>query len=96
MRLAGKLRCGFYPLPLPEAEAIRSCLEFPLTDFSALDPCIGDGEAFARITADTKGVAMGSSSTPTGRSKRAVWLIVSFKEAASMSTVPWMPSHCST
>jgi hypothetical protein len=54
MRLAGKLRCGFYPLPLPEAEAIRNCLEFPLTEFSAFDPCIGDGEAFARITANTK------------------------------------------
>ena len=54
MRLAGKLKCGFYPLPLAEAEAIRSCLEFPLAGFSALDPCIGDGAAFARITADTK------------------------------------------
>jgi hypothetical protein len=54
MRIAGKLKCGFYPLPLTEAERIRSCVEFPLTEFSALDPCIGDGEAFARITGDTK------------------------------------------
>lgn len=54
MRLAGKLKCGFYPLPLTEAEAIRNCLEFPLAGFSALDPCIGDGAALARITADTK------------------------------------------
>lgn len=54
MRLAGKLKCGFYPLPLPEAESIRNCLECPLTEFSALDPCIGDGAAFARITAGAK------------------------------------------
>src|SRR6185436_10355379 len=49
MRLAGKLKCGFYPLPLAEAEAIRNCLEFPRAGFSALDPCIGEGAAFARI-----------------------------------------------
>jgi len=54
MRIAGKLKCGFYPLPLSEAEAIRNRLEYPLTEFSALDPCIGDGAAFARITAGTK------------------------------------------
>ncbi len=54
MRIAGKLKCGFYPLPLTEAQAIRNCLEFPLTEFSALDPCIGDGAAFARITAGTE------------------------------------------
>jgi len=59
MRLAGKLKCGFYPLPLAEAEAIRNCLEFPLAGFSALDPCIGEGAAFARITADAKACRYG-------------------------------------
>lgn len=54
MRLAGKLKCGFYPLPLVEAETIRNRLKFPIDGFSALDPCIGDGAAFARIAADTK------------------------------------------
>ena len=54
MRLSGKLKCGFYPLPLVEAETIRNRLWFPLVGFSALDPCIGDGAAFARITADAK------------------------------------------
>ena len=54
MRLAGKLKCGFYPLPLAEAEAIRKCLQFPLAGFSALDPCIGNGAAFERITAEGK------------------------------------------
>jgi len=59
MRLAGKLKCGFYPLPLTEAEAIRNCFEFPLAGFSALDPCIGDGAAFARITTETKACRYG-------------------------------------
>jgi len=59
MRLAGKLKCGFYPLPLAEAEAIRNCLEFPVAGFSALDPCIGGGAAFARITADANACRYG-------------------------------------
>jgi hypothetical protein len=54
MRIAGKLKCGFYPLPLAEAKAIRKHLEFPLADVSAVDPCIGDGKALAGVTADTK------------------------------------------
>src|SRR4030095_9248274 len=54
-----KLKCGFYPLPLAEAEAIRNCLEFPLAGVSALDPCIGEGAALARIAADAKACRYG-------------------------------------
>jgi hypothetical protein len=50
MRLAGRERLGFYPLPIPEAERIRRFLQFPDQQCSALDPCIGDGAAFAEIT----------------------------------------------
>jgi len=53
MRLAGRMKLGFYPLPLAEADRIRKLLEFPSAEFSAVDPCIGDGAAFARITADS-------------------------------------------
>ena len=59
MRLAGKLKCGFYALPLAEAETIRNCLEFPLAGFSALDPCIGTGVGLARITADANACRYG-------------------------------------
>ena len=59
MRIAGKLKCGFYPLPLSEAETVKRWLEFPLGEFSALDPCIGDGVAFARITAGSKSRRLG-------------------------------------
>jgi len=50
MRLAGRERLGFYPLPLPEAERIRKLLAFPDERCCALDPCAGDGAAFAEIT----------------------------------------------
>ncbi len=54
MRLAGRQRLGFYPLPIPEAKRIRRFLRFPDEQSSALDPCIGEGVAFARITSDAK------------------------------------------
>src|SRR5688500_1744004 len=54
MRLAGKLKCVFYLLTLEEVEAIRNYLEFHLGRFSVLDPCIGDGQAFTAITAESK------------------------------------------
>jgi len=50
MRLAGRQRLGFYPLPLAEARRIRSFLQFPEGGCGALDPCIGEGKAFAQIT----------------------------------------------
>jgi Uncharacterised methyltransferase family (DUF6094) len=52
VRLAGRARLGFYPLPLPEAERIRKCLTFPDERCCALDPCVGDGAAFAQVTSD--------------------------------------------
>ena len=59
MRIAGKLKCGFYPLPLTEAETVKRWLEFPPGEVSALDPCIGDGVALARITAGSKSRRLG-------------------------------------
>jgi hypothetical protein len=48
MRPHGKTKLGFFPLPLPEAERLKNCLAFP-SDFSALDPCAGDGLAFTHL-----------------------------------------------
>ncbi len=51
MRLAGRLRMAFYPLPLAETERIRRCLQFPPGGCcAAIDPCVGDGVAFAALT----------------------------------------------
>ena len=49
MLLAGKQKLGYFPLPLAEAERIRRFLQFPLSGYAALDPCIGDGGAFTVI-----------------------------------------------
>ena len=48
MRPAGRLKLGFYPLPLSEADRVRAHLDFP-AQFAAVDPCVGDGEAFSHI-----------------------------------------------
>jgi hypothetical protein len=48
MRLAGRLKLGFYPLPVREAERIRCRLQHS-EEFAALDPCVGDGVAFKRL-----------------------------------------------
>ena len=53
MRIQGKLRLGFFPLPLTEARRIRACLRYPDSPCSAIDPCIGDGAAFLTITGET-------------------------------------------
>ena len=53
MRIQGKLRLGYFPLPLTEARRIRACLRYPDSPFSAIDPCIGDGAAFLTITGES-------------------------------------------
>src|SRR5258708_12505104 len=48
VRPHGKTKLGFFPLPLAEAERLRNCFTFT-SEFSALDPCVGDGAAFTRL-----------------------------------------------
>jgi hypothetical protein len=50
VRLAGRERLGFYPLPVSEAKRIRGFLSFSSGPCAALDPCIGDGVAFQTVT----------------------------------------------
>jgi hypothetical protein len=58
MRIGGRLKLGFYPLPVKEAERIRARLQYP-EEFSALDPCVGDGVAFSRLLESAKAHAYG-------------------------------------
>ncbi len=58
MRLAGRLKLGFYPLPVNEAERIRIRLQYP-DEFSALDPCVGDGVAFSRLLGESNAHSYG-------------------------------------
>jgi hypothetical protein len=73
MRLAGRQRLGFYPLPIAEAKRIRRFLRFPVQECSAFDPCIGDGAAFAEITSDKKfsryGIELEAGRAEQARSK---------------------------
>jgi len=48
MRPPGKIKLGFFPLPVPEAARLRNFLAFA-SEFSALDPCVGDGVAFNHL-----------------------------------------------
>jgi len=48
MRAQGQTRLGFFPLPPAEANRLKNWLNFP-EQFSALDPCVGDGVAFAHL-----------------------------------------------
>lgn len=51
MRPHGQTKLGFFPLPIVEANRLKNCLVFP-EQFSALDPCVGDGVAFAHLLRD--------------------------------------------
>ena len=48
MRPHGQTKLGFFPLPAAEVVRLRNWLAFP-EQFSALDPCVGDGAAFAQL-----------------------------------------------
>ena len=52
MRPHGKAKLGFFPLPVVEARRLRSCLTFS-DEFSAVDPCVGDGVAFTHLVEGT-------------------------------------------
>src|SRR5580692_6219192 len=52
MRPHGKAKLGFFPLLPTEAERLRNCLTFP-DEFSAVDPCVGDGVAFTYLVDGT-------------------------------------------
>jgi Uncharacterised methyltransferase family (DUF6094) len=51
MRPHGQTKLGFFPLPVAEAKRLKNWLAFS-DSFSALDPCVGDGVAFAHLLQD--------------------------------------------
>ena len=48
MRPHGQTKLGFFPLPVREAARLKNWLAFA-SEFSALDPCVGDGMAFTHL-----------------------------------------------
>src|SRR5216683_4552867 len=51
VRPHGQTKLGFFPLPIAEAKRLKNWLTFP-ERFSAIDPCVGDGVAFAHLLRD--------------------------------------------
>ena len=50
MRLSGRLKLGYFPLPPAEGEKIRNLLQFGPEPASVIDPCVGTGAALQQIT----------------------------------------------
>lgn len=58
-RLLSQVRMAYFPLPEAEARRIRSCLVYPASHFTALDPCAGEGKALVMITDSARGQRCG-------------------------------------
>jgi len=58
MRFHGQAKLGFFPLPSTEAVRLSRLLTFP-EQFSALDPCAGDGAAFNTLLESSSALRYG-------------------------------------
>jgi hypothetical protein len=59
MRIAGRMKMGYYPTPSRVVEQIRKCLSFPREPFTVLDPCCGEGIALAQLVVGTQALTYG-------------------------------------
>jgi hypothetical protein len=65
MRAHGQAKLGLYPLPLAEADRSKNWLYFS-EQSSALDPCVGDGIAFAHLLREAPVRRYGIESSGSG------------------------------
>ena len=82
MRPHGQTMLGFFPLPVTEANRLKNCLAFP-ERFSALDPCVGDGAAFAHLLRETRAYRYGIE-IDTYRAEQAQALEIQTLQADAM------------
>jgi hypothetical protein len=59
MRIHGRIKMGHYPTPPRVVELIRNYLSFPVSPFTALDPCCGEGNALESLVAGTSPITYG-------------------------------------
>jgi len=50
MRSVGRIKLGYYPLPLAEGGRLRRLLNYPASPVSVIDPCAGTGAALLELT----------------------------------------------
>jgi hypothetical protein len=93
MRLAGRLKFGFYPLPSKEAERIRLRLQSP-GPFAALDPSVGDGIALSLLLDSTKAHASGIE-IDAFRAEQAGKLCIQVIQANTRKSTSTVFSACS-
>jgi hypothetical protein len=75
VRVHGKIKLGFFPLPTREAERLRHHINLTVpSQFSALDPCVGDGVAFTHLlhcaTAHPYGIEIDANRAEQARALR--------------------------
>ena len=82
MRPQGQTKLGFFPLPIAEAKRLKNWLVFP-EQFSAVDPCVGNGVAFRTLLGDTAAFCYGIE-IDAGRCEQARSLGVEIVHANAM------------
>jgi hypothetical protein len=82
MRPQGQTKLGFFPLPVAEAKRLKKSLIFP-EQFSAVDPCVGDGVAFRTLLEDAPGNCYGVE-IDAGRCEQAQGLGIETLHANAM------------
>ena len=73
MRAEGKVKLGFYPLPVTEAVRIRRLLRYPENSCAAIDPCVDDGIALAAITREAPVLRYGIELMSIAPNRLASW-----------------------
>jgi hypothetical protein len=96
----GKTKVGFFPLPVAEAERVRNRLTFQ-AEFSALDPCIGDGLVFIHLLKGTQSHRYGIEIDTIVPNKQERWELPSCMRTRRMCAVrstcsPWYTSTLHT
>lgn len=82
MRPQGQTKLGFFPLPVAEAKRLKNWLVFP-EQFSAVDPCVGNGVAFRTLLGDTTAFCFGIE-IDAGRCEQAGSLGIETVQANAM------------
>lgn len=70
MRPEGRLKMGYFPIPIEEAERLQSLLVFPEDEASVVDPCVGTGDALLSIAPSAQ-VRRYGVELDSGRAKEA-------------------------